>query len=58
MKEVEDCCNNIGFQRYYAACEIKPGDNFVWDDYKQLWIETDESFVKRISSALEGKDCE
>ena len=56
MKELEEYCNNIGFQRYYAACELKPGDNFVWDDYKQLWLETDESFVKRVTNTLEKLD--
>ena len=34
--------------RMYYGCELKPVDWVVWDDEKQLWVETDEHFRQRI----------
>lgn len=38
--------------RMYYACELKPVDWVVWDDEKQLWVETDEHFRKRIKDKI------
>lgn len=38
--------------RMYYACELKPVDWVVWDDQKQLWVETDEHFRKRVKDKI------
>lgn len=52
MNTLDELSKIPQISRMYYGCESKPVDWVVWDDEKQLWVETDEHFRKRIKDKI------
>jgi hypothetical protein len=53
MNELDEVCKIQQISRIYYGCELKPCDWVVWNDERQLWIETDEHFRNRIRNEIQ-----